>query len=141
MRLTSANKFVFFFAVLGLSMSAYLSWSTLWGPGCQQAVLSCSGGGKPVLILGIPTCAYGFLLYLAVIVFAFFVSRGKLSLLRATLALAVVGTGFSAGLSVYELFPQDTAVTSLPACVYGFFLYVGILVFSAIGVKKLNAAI
>lgn len=141
MRLTTANKFVFFFAVLGLSLSAYLSWYALWGPGCQQAALSCSGGGKAVLILGLPTCAYGFFLYLAVIVLAFFVSRGRLSLLRATLALAVVGTGFTAGLSVYELFPQDTAVTSLPACVYGFFLYATILVFSAIGVKKLNAAI
>lgn len=141
MRLTTANKFVFFFAFLGLALSSYLSWYTLWGPGCASAAVSCSGGNQPVLLFGLPSCVYGFPLFLAMVVLSILVSRSRLSVLRGVLGLAVVGTGFSGGLTVYELWFQGTETATLPACAYGFLFFLAALVFSAVGVRKLNEAI
>lgn len=141
MRLSSATKFVFVFALLGVLLSGYLSWYNIWGPGCHQAVISCSGGGRSVLIFGLPTCIYGFFMFLSVAVLSLLVARGRLSIIRIILGVSIVGTGFAGGVAVYELWPTEAGLTSVPACVYGFFLYLGALIFSALGTKKLNETV
>lgn len=122
------------FALAGLALSGYLSWYNLWGPGCGKtpvpvdgAIFTCSGGGQPVKIFGQPTCIYGFFMFLTVLVLLLFLARGfRPGLRRALLILATVGMLFAASLSVYEIWIAKIAVSGLPACVYGFFLYVGI---------------
>lgn len=122
-------------AVAGMIFSGYLSYYTLWGPGCTHAIVSC--GTKPIKILGLPQCIYGFFMYTIVALLAIIaLAKQELkALLKSILVVSIVGVGFSGFLSVYELFVYDTGISGLPACVYGFFVYVAILIFSIVGLK------
>lgn len=124
-------------AIGGMIMSGYLSYYTLWGPGCTETIISC-GGPKPILIFGLPTCVYGFFMYLIVAVLAVAAMQRlqMKSLMKTMLAVAIVGVGFSGYLSYYELFIQDIPFTDLPACVYGLVFYILILAFVIIGLRS-----
>lgn len=117
-------------ALAGLIFSGYLSYYTLLGPGCTKAIISC--GTHPVKILGIPQCVFGFVMYLVVAALAAIAlpRLDKKSLLKSIFIISIVGMLFTASLSVYELFVIETGVKGLPACVYGFFMYAIIFVFS-----------
>lgn len=113
-------------ACLGALMSGYLVWQNYWGPGCRpDAWLSCSSGGAPVLIIGVPTCVYGFGMFVAVALASLIglarQSRG--AWLPTLVILTTVGTLFSLGLSVYELFLRQPTPSKPPACVYGFVFF------------------
>lgn len=134
--MTTRNKIHTSIALLsgfGLLLSGYLSYVNLWGPGCSQGFLSnivSCGGPQKVLIFGLPTCIYGFFMYLAVFVTNLLAaSTASVRHYFLTLAgLGIAGTLFSGGLTIYELFVLKLTFTTLPACVYGFVLYLGILV-------------
>ncbi len=117
------------FALLGTALSGYLTWRYKWGGGCPidgKTFFTCGG----VTIFGQPTCVYGLVMFALLLILAL-VGLSKLAsqrLLNTVLVISVVGTLFSASLSVYELWIKKIAVWGLPACVYGFFLYVGALI-------------
>ena len=61
--------------------------------------------------------------------------------LKTILILAIAGVLFSGYLSYSELFMKTcplggcTNVLNIPACVYGFFMYLAVLIISIIGLK------
>ncbi|RJO59697.1 hypothetical protein C4546_01270 [Candidatus Parcubacteria bacterium] len=116
------------FALAGVALSGYLSYVNLFKKGCTDTFITCSGSTGPVEILGVPNCVYGFFMFLAVLILALFGLKmtEKKGLHTSVLVLGVIGTLFALGLSIYEIFwlKPDT----LPACVYGLFFYLGILI-------------
>jgi hypothetical protein len=66
--------------------------------------------------------------------------------LQCVLAISLFGTLFSGGLTYVELFGSSAlscpapgapgTVFGYPACVYGFFMYLTILVISALGLRR-----
>lgn len=124
------------FAVLGSALSGYLSYVNLFKSGCTNTFLSCSGGSGPVKIFGVPNCVYGFFMFMAVLILALIGLKfiNKRCINNAILVLGIIGTLFALGLSIYEIFwlKPDT----LPACVYGFIFYVGILITAIVGNRK-----
>ncbi len=137
MKRSTVYTFILVFAVLGLIISGYLTYYNLLGPGCHQAVISC--GPAPVKIFGLPNCVYGFIMYLAVAALAvvgLVKKQPSRRVLTAEVVLGVVGSLFAASLSVYELWIVKTAAGQLPACIYGFFLYLGVLIVSGLGLRE-----
>lgn len=140
MKARSAYVTTLVFTALGLMLSGYLSFYTLFRSGCTKGFLpflNC-GGSTPVKILGMPQCVVGFIMYFAVAVVALIGLRAlaKRSVMMTTMVIGIAGVLFSGTLSVYELWFQKPAPTTTPACVYGFFLYLGILIVSAIALKS-----
>jgi len=130
-------------SVLGMAMSGYLTYKNLWGPeGCStNSFLSC-GGAKAVKIFGLPTCIYGFFMYLIVFVLAIATLIKPLkSLMCWLIGFGSLGTAFSGFLSFYELAILKIEFRGLPSCVYGLFLYIGILIFSIVAYKKIATSI
>lgn len=123
-------------ALAGVLFSGYLTYYHYWGGGCQKAIVSCGGGGQTVLIFGLPTCVYGFFMFLLVAVLALLgLGQKKRSFLKANLIISLVGTLFALAVSIYEIWIIKIAVSGLPACVYGFFIYLALLIVSVIGSK------
>lgn len=117
-----------YFSVLGVLLSGYLSYQTLFAPeGCGQALMTC--GTDPVRFFGVPQCILGFVFFLAVgVVSALGALTDKGSkLVTAQVSLSLAGTLFAGGLSYYELWIREPAPTAMPSCVYGFFLFLGVL--------------
>ncbi len=135
MKMKSALIAVVIVAIAGIIFSGYLSYYNLWGPGCSKAIISC--GPKPVKIFGIPQCVYGFFMFLITGILAVVAMvRGQSRLVtKWILGVCIFGMAFSGGLSIYELFIQKLAANGLPACVYGFFLYLLAVIFSAVGLR------
>lgn len=133
----TAKAFISIFALGGVALSGYLSWQKYFGSGCHKAIISCSGGGKTVYIFGQPTCVYGLAMFTAVLLIMLlgWKSSRPRAINTTLLALSIVGVLFSAGLSIYEIFILKTATSGLPACVYGFFLYAGILIVTLLSRK------
>ncbi len=117
------------FGLLGTLMSGYLSYWVLFGPSCHAGPISwlTCGTNGPVKLLGVPTCVFGFAMFVAVVVLSLIALQRYSRKLRQTLlTVGTIGMLFSVGLSIYELLWLEW--TTLPACVYGFFFYVGIFV-------------
>jgi len=131
-------------AAIGLLLSGYLSYWNLFGPGCHEGPLSwlvSCGGPQKVLIFGLPTCVYGFAMYLTVATLAVIgMMRQRSDVLNGIRLLGVVGTLFAAGLTIYELWILKIQFSGLPACVYGLVLYAGILVTSHVAHRQLRRA-
>ncbi|XOU94642.1 MAG: vitamin K epoxide reductase family protein [Candidatus Kerfeldbacteria bacterium] len=129
-------------AIAGIIFSGYLSYYTLFAEGCSEAIISC-GGSDSVEIFGLPTCVYGFFMYLVVIILTIItlLRDKKRCLQKAILIIGIAGLLFSGYLSVYELFFQNTEFTELPACVYGFVMYLGIVIVASLGLSKKNLAL
>ena len=66
----------------------------------------------------------------------------KQTALKILFGVSVIGLLFSGYLSYSEIFKQTcafggcTSVFSVPACVYGFFMYLIILIVSGLGLKS-----
>ncbi|PIS40397.1 MAG: hypothetical protein COT26_03480 [Candidatus Kerfeldbacteria bacterium CG08_land_8_20_14_0_20_43_14] len=121
------------FALAGTALSGYLSYVNLFSQGCTNSFLSCSGGAGPVKIFGVPNCVYGFFMFAVVLLLALLALKkeNKQPLNKAIFILGIAGTLFAAGLSIYEIFWLKPS--TIPACVYGFVFYVGILVTAIVG--------
>jgi len=86
-----------------------------------------------VKIFGVPNCVYGFSMFAVVLLLALLALKkeNKQPLNKAIFILGIAGTLFAAGLSIYEIFWLKPS--TIPACVYGFVFYVGILVTAIVG--------
>lgn len=130
------------FGLLGTAMSGYLSYWTLFGPSCHAGPISwLSCGSRVVKLLGLPTCVYGLFMFLTVVVLIG-LAWGKTQPMRFHRILrivAIIGVLFSAGLSIYEIWIIE--LQKLPACVYGFFLYAGILMTVWLGFRRSRTVI
>ncbi len=130
------------FAALGLLLSGYLSYWNYFKPGCAVGPLNwlvTCGGPKAVKIFGQPTCIYGFGMFLAVFITAL-IGLNKIpsgAMIKTLIMLGLAGTLFSGFLSVYEIWFLKIEFTALPACVYGLIFYLGILISSIVGSRKL----
>lgn len=142
MRRRSSLITILVIAIAGIIFSGYLSYYSLFTDGCSEAIISC-GGAEPVEIFGLPTCVYGFFMYLVVIILSIMalVKDKKRPLQKTIFIIAIIGVLFSGSLSVYELFFQGTEFTELPACVYGFIMYLGIFIVAWLGLSKNNLAV
>lgn len=143
MKQTTPFGIALVFSVIGLMMSGYLTYWNLWGPGCHEGPLSwliSCGGPQKVLIFGLPTCVYGFFMYLTVGVTALvgMISKAPRGSIATLLGLGLLGTAFSGGLTAYELFILKLKFSSLPACAVGFVFFGGILI-SAIIARRFRA--
>lgn len=140
MRLKTALIVIFFIALLGTAFSGYLTYYNYWGGGCQEAIISCSGGGRTVEIFGLPTCVYGFFMFLLVAVLSLIgLATKKRCYLTSNLIISLIGTLFALGVTIYEIWIVKIAVSGLPACAYGFFIYLAALIASYIGFRKNDA--
>jgi len=128
------------FAIAGIIFSGYLSYNIYWGGGCHQTIISCGSNGNVVKIFGVPTCVYGFFMYLivATLLTVGLVRPGVLSWLKSAFVISIVGLLFSLILSVYELWFKNSGLNGLPACVYGFFIYLGIFIVGILALKRRN---
>jgi len=100
-------------AIIGTLFSGYLT--SQWFSGV------CSGGCS--ILWGYPTCLYGLVMYLAILVAAI-VALWKEKALRVVFWVSVAGMLFSLYFSVLELIPcQFCYWLGLPNCVYGFVMY------------------
>lgn len=143
MKLRTAYNTILILASLGLALSGYLSYWNIWGPSCHQGPLSwlvSCGGPQKVLIFGLPTCVYGFFMYLAVATTAVIglTTNRHRPAIGTLIGLGTLGTLFASGLMVYEIFFLKLTFTTVPACVYGLVLYLGILTTSLIARKSLT---
>ena len=146
MKLRTLHLTIALLSGFGLLLSGYLTYQNLWGAGCSEGFLSgivSCGGPKKVLIFGQPTCVYGFAMYLIVFITNLLAtSAQKLRPYFLTLTtIAIAGTLFSGGLTFYELFVLKLKFTTLPACVYGLVLYVGILAAAWAGLKQTKSPV
>lgn len=121
-----------YFSVLGLLLSGYLTYYTYFSDasmGCGGALISC-GGVNPVKIFGVSQCAYGLVMFMAttgIAIAGLYATKTK-RLVMSLLVVSVVGTLFAGVLSAYELWWRIPRPLTMPSCVYGFFLYLGILI-------------
>lgn len=127
-----AHMWIAVLSGVGLLLSGYLSYVNLWGPGCSQGFLSgivSCGGPTKVLIFGYPTCVYGFGMYLTMFLINVFgwSSANPRPFWNWLMGIAILGTAFAGGLTIYELSVLKLKFTTLPACVYGLVLYAGML--------------
>lgn len=129
-----------YFSVLGVLLSGYLSYNTLFAPeGCGNALITC--GTDPVIIIGVSQCIWGFLMFLAVAILAAlgaFFPRGE-RYIKTELILGTIGTLFAGGLSYYELWLRDIPLATMPSCVYGFFLFLGVLITAALAQQHVQS--
>lgn len=123
------------FSLLGALLSGYLTYWNVFGPSCHVGPLSwlvsCGGPGK-VLIFGLPTCVYGFAMFVSVFVLSLvaLLRKAPTRVLKALVVIGIIGTLFSSVLIVYEIWILKLSFSGLPACVYGLIFYVGILITS-----------
>ncbi len=129
----TARTLITAFALCGMLLSGYLSYYALQKTGCSQSaisqIVSC-GGSKTVKLAGIPTCVYGFAMFLLVFVINMWSwsAPQQPGPKTAVLTLGIIGLLFSSGLLIYELFVLDIKFTTLPACAYGLAFYTGITI-------------
>lgn len=126
-----------YLALLGTLLSGYLSYNTLFvSTGCTRALLTC--GGTPVKILGAPQCVLGFVMFFAVLLIAVHLLTGgqPKRWWKVLVYLGIAGSLFAGGLSAYELWFRLPAPTTMPSCVFGFFLYAGILLTSVLARRQ-----
>lgn len=142
MKSSVALKVLLGFSLLGVLFSGYLSYNRYFGAaGCAQGFFSCAGNGRPVLIIGQPTCIYGFAMFLVIAILTILAIRSTQpkSLINSSFVLGLIGVLFSIGVASYELWGIDLAFNQLPACVYGFFIFLGIFIASWIARKQVDA--
>jgi uncharacterized membrane protein len=138
MKSTNHYRIILILGILGLLLSGYLSYWNLFAPSCSQGPLnwlvSC-GGPTKVLLLGLPTCVYGFAMFLTVTILAIAGLSGR-NTMTALRVMSTIGALFASGLMVYELWILKIQFTGLPACVYGLALYLGILITSILARRQ-----
>ncbi|MFH1207583.1 MAG: vitamin K epoxide reductase family protein [Patescibacteria group bacterium] len=141
MKMRSALVVVLVVAIGGIIFSGYLSYYNLWGPGCSEAIISC--GPKPIEIFGLPQCIYGFFMYaiVAVLSVAAMAKNNSRAVTKWILGISIFGLLFAGFLAVYELFFQTAASVGVPACVYGFFLYLLAVIFASVGLRHKDETI
>jgi len=127
------------FTGFGLLLSGYLSYYSLFKSGCHKGFLPfLNCGSNPVNFWGVPQCVVGFVMYfiVAVLAVAGLYAASKKNIIKWLFGFGILGSLFSASLSVYELWFQKPHPTQLPACVYGFFFYLGILIVNAVALRS-----
>ncbi len=124
---SAAKRVVLVSAMLGTLMSGYLSYQNYFGEGCKKAFLSCGVGNTKVLIIGQPTCIYGFFMFLLtmILVMIAWVKTEAKRIVLATLIVTTIGVLFSGFLAFYEIVVlKALAAGTMPACVYGLIFYI-----------------
>lgn len=112
-------------SVAGMALSGYLSYLNYFTATCTRSWVTCAVNGKKILLLGVPTCVYGFFMFALslALVGAAWQTKSK-KVVDILLGVATVGVLFSASLIVYEGFWLKAFSYGFPACVYGFVFYV-----------------
>lgn len=77
---------------------------------------------------GVPQCVLGLVMFVIVAVLSVLILRASRprGLLSTQVNLSLVGTLFAGSLSFYELWIQQPPPVTMPSCVYGFFLFLGV---------------
>ena len=118
------QKLVLGLAIAGLAFSGYLGGVKLFGG-------TCAFNETCATFLGYPTCYYGFLMFLAITLFAVMLMLGKMSkrgAKKAILLIAGVGICFAGYFTFREfakIFDEGLGayMLGLPTCAYGFVVY------------------
>ena len=130
-------KIILIFSIIGLLFSGYLSYYNIFVGGCSETIISC-GGPDQVLIFGLPTCVFGFFMYLTVFTFSLIglMLENKHKFLKIIFCLGLFGTVFAGFLSFYEIYILDINFTGIPACIVGLGLYAIITIVSFLSFSK-----
>jgi uncharacterized membrane protein YhaH (DUF805 family) len=140
-RLTLSNSafIVFLLAIAGALFAGYLSFSKL-------VLQTCALNEGCNYLLGIPTCVYGFVLFVIILVLAWMRLQARSvetfnHLSMQIFWIGVVSILFSGYYAIKDIFfpsaigtPAYTLI--LPSCVYGFFVFVIIFILNWRLVKK-----
>lgn len=116
------KRVIIVLAVAGVLFSGYLS--AQWTRG------ACSGGCS--ILLGLPTCAYGFIMFSIILVGSLLGTRKPIANTVARYT-AVFGILFSLWFSARELMPPNDPFgywLILPNCVYGLVVYAAVAFFA-----------
>ena len=125
-----SNKlaWIFTFSLIGTLFSGTLTYQKLFSGSCPLTE-GCS------YFLGYPTCYYGFGFFLALLILSFLIWKNKkTNLMKPTLYVSIASIIFSGIFSVKDLLypncPAGQCVYSLgiPSCIYGFFMFLIILI-------------
>lgn len=110
-------------AIIGVLFSGFLTFYNAIG--ACPLIEGCSE------LFGLPSCVYGLIIFGAILLFSII----KTDLIRIT---SIVGVGFSAAMSIIDLFiaPSPYYSLGLPSCIYGLAMYVVILVLTFIKSKN-----
>jgi hypothetical protein len=138
MEKTTALKIIFALAICGVLFAGYLSFSKL-------ILQTCPLNEPCASFLGLPTCIYGFVMFLSILIFsaigAFRKNVKHSCWLKSSMIVALLGIIFSGYFTIKELFfttclgGNCSYSLGLPSCSYGLLMYIGIFVISAIALS------
>lgn len=124
------TKPIFWISLIGVLFAGYLLLTKLLSKTCALAE-GCT------YLFGLPTCVYGFTMYLVIFIFAAMeVSKVKVHK-NGIKITAIIGVVFSLCFTIYEIFFSPNSLISgarytlgLPSCTYGLVMFIAILVLS-----------
>ena len=121
---------IFWLALAGVLFAGYLTYHKVFSGTCALTE-GCS------YFMGLPTCLFGFLLFLSIFIISIIALFLKTHYKRTIGIISFMGILFSGYFSIYELFFAQLnmfngAVYSLglPSCFYGFLMFVVVFVIS-----------
>ncbi len=124
------NLSVVYLSLIGTLFSGFLVFKKLVSKTCALRE-GC------LYLFNIPTCVYGFIMFLSILILSYLTYLKKKKLNNYILGVSAIGVLFSISYSVYELFftPLNilngmTYSLGLPSCVYGLFMFIAIFIIS-----------
>jgi hypothetical protein len=115
---------IFWLALAGVLFAGYLSYVKLFSGTCALSE-GCS------YFMGLPTCIFGFILYLSIFILSTIALFRKVHFRRTIGIISFGGILFSGYFSMYEIFfaPLNmfngaSYTLGLPSCTYGFLMFI-----------------
>lgn len=115
---------IFWLALAGVLFAGYLSYEKFFSGTCALSE-GCS------YFMGLPTCVFGFVLYLSIFILSIIALTRKVHFRRTIGIVSFVGILFSGYFSVWEIFfaPLNmfngaSYTLGLPSCFYGFLMFI-----------------
>lgn len=115
---------IFWLALAGVLFSGYLTYTKLFSGTCALNE-GCS------YFMGLPTCLFGFVLYVSIFIISIFALSSKKHFRRTIGIISFCGILFSGYFSLYEIFfaPLNmfngaSYTLGFPSCFYGFLMFI-----------------
>lgn len=124
------NLSVVYLSLIGTLFAGFLAFKKLISKTCALRE-GC------LYLFGIPTCVYGFVMFLSILILSSLIYFKKKKLNNYILGVSGFGILFSGSYSIYEIFFAPLNLLNgtsyslgLPSCVYGLFMFIAIFIIS-----------